>query len=247
MKYKIDPTFQSSVHRTYQDLSLPINRPTPRFPKGDIDARRQGSSFAKAVLALEPEILGVVKTRDYRLAPEVRHPTPIEDCYAVLLWLHSNAKNLGVDNSRIAVVGLSAGGGLAAALSLMARDRGLHPPIAKQILLTPMLDDRNTETDAELLPFTTWTWDDNWTGWNALLDGMAGSSGVSAYAAPARAEDLKGLPPTYVDMGSLDIFAKEAEAFVERLKEAGVDVESIREREKIGVQLFSGCNEFIVA
>lgn len=122
-------------------------------------------------------------------------------------------------------MGLSAGGGLAAALSLMARDRGLNPPIARQILLTPMLDDRNTETDAELLPFTTWTWDDNWTGWNALLEGKAGSSEVSAYAAPARAGDLKGLPPTYVDIGSLDIFATEAKVLVERLREAGIEVE----------------------
>lgn len=107
----------------------------------------------------------------------------------------------------------------------MARDRGLNPPIARQILLTPMLDDRNTETDAELLPFTTWTWDDNWTGWNALLEGKAGSSEVSAYAAPARAGDLKGLPPTYVDIGSLDIFATEAKVLVERLREAGIEVE----------------------
>jgi acetyl esterase/lipase len=93
------------------------------------------------------------------VAPEVQHPIPVEDCYSALLWLHSNAKSLGIDASRISLVGLSAGGGLAAAVSLMARDRGLIPPIAKQILLCPMLDDRNTEANAELLPFTTWTWE----------------------------------------------------------------------------------------
>ena len=107
----------------------------------------------------------------------------------------------------------------------MARDRGLNPPIAKQILLCPMLDDRNTETDAALAPFVTWSWDDNWTGWNALLGGRAGSSSVSAYAAPARAEDLGGLPSVYIDVGTLDIFAKEAERFALRLRESGVEVE----------------------
>jgi acetyl esterase/lipase len=107
----------------------------------------------------------------------------------------------------------------------MARDRGLYPPVAKQILLCPMLDDRNLEADPALEPFIFWTWDDNWTGWNALLQGQAGSKSVSAYAAPARAENLDGLPPTYIDVGTLDIFAKEDEDFASRLREAGVQVE----------------------
>lgn len=107
----------------------------------------------------------------------------------------------------------------------MARDRGLNPPIAKQIILCPMLDDRNTEVDAELAPFVSWSWDDNWTGWNALLGERAGSSSVSAYAAPARAENLGGLPSTFIDVGSLDIFAKEDERYALRLREAGVQVE----------------------
>ena len=159
------------------------------------------------------------------MAPEVHHPTPVEDCYAALVWLHSQAKDLGIDNARISVVGLSAGGGLAAGVSLMARDRGLNPPIVKQILQCPMLDDRNTEADAKLAPFITWSWDDNWTGWNALLGERAGSSSTSAYAAPARAENLGGLPSTYIDVGTLDIFAKEDERYAERLREAGVQVE----------------------
>jgi len=162
---------------------------------------------------------------DYRLAPEVRHPTPVEDCYAALLWLHSEAKTLGIDKSRIAVTGPSAGGGLAAAVALLARDRGLDPPLAKQILCEPMLDDRTTEEDAELAPFVGWSWDDNWTGWNALLGAEPGASNVSAYAAPARAEDLSGLPSTYIDVSNLDIFAKEDQLYAQRLKDAGVDVE----------------------
>jgi acetyl esterase/lipase len=149
----------------------------------------------------------------------------VEDCYAALIWLHSHAEELGIDNSRISVVGLSAGAGLAAGVCLMARDLGLNPPIAKQILQTPMLDDRNIEEDPELAPFTSWTWDDNWTGWFALLGESRGSNSVSPYAAPARAENLKGLPSTYIDVGALDIFAKEAETFAERLRKAGVQVE----------------------
>jgi acetyl esterase/lipase len=164
-------------------------------------------------------------TRNYRLAPEFPHPTPVEDCYAALMWLHLHSANLGIDKSRIAVAGLSAGGGLAAAVALMARDRDLQPPLAKQLLFCPMLDDRNLEADTALEPFVTWSWDDNWTGWNALLEGKAGSSDVPAYAAPARAENLAGLPPTYVDVGTLDIFAEESERYVSRLREAGVPVE----------------------
>lgn len=160
------------------------------------------------------------------MAPEVTHPTPAEDCYAALLWLYKEATRLGIDNSRIAVVGLSAGGGLAAAVALMARDRGLKPPLAKQILLSPMLDDHNLEsTDDELAPFSTWSWDDNWTGWNALLKNKAGSEGVSPYAAPARAESLINLPSAYIDVGTLDIFAKENEEYASRLKKEGVQVE----------------------
>ncbi|KAF2023182.1 alpha/beta hydrolase [Setomelanomma holmii] len=162
---------------------------------------------------------------DYRLAAEAPHPTPVEDCYAALVWLHSEAENLGIDKSRIAVSGLSAGGGLAAAVALLARDRGLYPPLAKQILLEPMLDDRTTEEDHELAPFVTWSWDDNWTGWNALLGGGLGGNKVSPYAAPARTEDLIGLPPTYIDVGNLDIFAKEDELYAKGLADAGVKVE----------------------
>ncbi|KAF2035222.1 hypothetical protein EK21DRAFT_107348 [Setomelanomma holmii] len=162
---------------------------------------------------------------NYRLAPESPDPIPVRDCYAALVWLHLNAAELGIDNSRIGVVGLSAGGGLAAGVCLMARDRGLNPPIAKQILLCPMLDDRNIDVDSDLAPFATWTWDDNWTGWTALLGERKGTDAVSAYAAPARAESLAGLPSTYIDVGTVDIFAKEDEEYAERLREAGVQVE----------------------
>ena len=161
---------------------------------------------------------------DYRIAPEHPHPTPVEDCYAALVWLAAQAPTLGVDPQRLAVMGDSAGGGLAAGVCLMARDRG-GPAIAQQLLIYPMLDDRTTTPDPQLLPFLTWTYDDNVTGWGALLGDSAGGGDVSPYAAPARAEDLTGLPDTYVDVGDLDIFRDEDITYARRLSDAGVPTE----------------------
>lgn len=161
---------------------------------------------------------------DYRTAPEFPHPAPVGDCFAALVWLVDHADELGVDPARVAVMGDSAGGGLAAAVCLMARDRG-GPAVALQMLVYPMLDDRTTVPDPELLPFVTWTYDDNATGWAALLGGSAGGDGVSAYAAPARATDLSLLPPTYIDVGDLDIFRDENLVYARRLAAAGVATE----------------------
>ena len=105
---------------------------------------------------------------EYRLAPEHPHPVPVEDSYAGLRWLIDNAEKLGVNPARIAVMGDSAGGGLTGGLALLARDRGLA--LARQMMIYPMLDDRNTITDETLAPFAIWTYDYNFTGWNALLD-----------------------------------------------------------------------------
>ncbi len=161
---------------------------------------------------------------DYRIAPEHPHPTPVEDCYAALRWLADNAAALGVDSTRIAMMGDSAGGGLAAAVCLLARDRG-GPSVAAQLLIYPMLDDRAQVPDPQLLPFLTWNYDDNITGWGALLGESAGGASVSPYAAPARATDLTGLPATYIDVGDLDIFRNENIAYARRLSDAGVPTE----------------------
>lgn len=161
---------------------------------------------------------------DYRVAPEHPHPTPVEDCYAALCWLAANASSLGVEPDRIAVMGDSAGGGLAAAVCLLARDRG-GPAVAQQILIYPMLDDRAATPDSSLLPYLTWTYDDNATGWGALLGADAGSASVSPYAAPAHATDLSGLPDAYLDVGDLDIFRREDIAYATRLADAGVPTE----------------------
>jgi len=161
---------------------------------------------------------------DYRLAPEHPYPTPVEDCYSGLLWLVEHADGLGVDSARIAVMGDSAGGGLAAAVALLARDRR-GPDLAHQILIYPMLDDRNTVADPEIAPFVVWSYDDNKTGWGALLGDAVGGPDVVASAAPARAADLSGLPSCYLEVGQLDIFRDENLVYVDRLSRAGVTVE----------------------
>ncbi|USW50161.1 Putative alpha/beta hydrolase-3 [Septoria linicola] len=164
----------------------------------------------------------------YRLAPEKPHPTPVYDCFAGLQWLSQNAERFGIDASKIIVIGESAGGGLAAGTCLLARDQNLSPPVAKQILIFPMLDDRNNKPLSGIEDLATWKVNDNLTGWGALLGDKSGSAdlkAVSEYAAPARAENLAGLPPTYIDCGQLDIFIYEDTKFASRLIDAQVPTE----------------------
>jgi acetyl esterase/lipase len=160
---------------------------------------------------------------DYRRAPEHPHPAPVEDAYGGLAWLAAHAPELGVDPARIAVMGDSGGGGLAAGAALLARDRGL--PVARQILIYPMLDDRTTEPDPALAPWAGWSYDDNYTGWHALLGDLIGGPDVPGYAAPARAKDVSGLPPTYIEVGELDIFRDEAIEYARRIALTGTSIE----------------------
>ncbi|WP_239486894.1 alpha/beta hydrolase [Streptomyces durocortorensis] len=162
---------------------------------------------------------------DYRLAPEHPYPEPVEDCYRALRWTAEQAGALGIDPERLAVGGISAGGGLAAATALLARDRG-GPRLAFQLLLCPMLDDRNTtHSSKEFTEAVTWPRANNLYGWAALLGPSAGGDDVSPYAAPARATDLSGLPPAYVDVGELEVFRDECAQYALRLIAAGVSTE----------------------
>jgi acetyl esterase/lipase len=162
---------------------------------------------------------------DYRVAPEHPHPTPVDDCYTALCWLANNAGELGVDPKRIAVMGESAGGGLAAGVALMARDRD-GPALAQQLLIYAMLDDRTIGPDPHLpSEYLVFSYDDNRTGWGALLGAAWHGDGVSPYAAPARATDLSGLPETYVDVGDLDILRDENIEYARRLMAAGIPTE----------------------
>jgi len=163
---------------------------------------------------------------DYRLAPETPHPGQIEDGYAALRWLSTHAEELGVDPTRIAIGGASAGGGLSAGLALLARDRG-ETPLVFQLLIYPMLDDR-TVTVAEPHPYTgefIWTPEANRFGWRALLGQALGGPGVSPYAAAARAEHLESLPSTFISVGALDLFLEEDLEYARRLMRAGVPTE----------------------
>lgn len=121
-------------------------------------------------------------------------------------------------------MGDSAGGGLAAALAILTRARG-GPAIARQILIMPMIDDRNTTPDPHIAPLAVWTYDDNFTGWRAVLGDAAGGPVVPACAAPARLDDATGLPPAYIEVGQLDIFRDDAVAYATTLGRAGVPVE----------------------
>jgi acetyl esterase/lipase len=161
---------------------------------------------------------------EYRRAPEHPYPTPLEDAYTALKWLNGHAAELGVDPDRIGVMGDSAGGGMAAALSILSRDRR-GPQIARQILLMPMLDDRNTTPDPHIAPLAVWTYDDSRTAWPALLGDAAGGPDVPATAAPARLENATDLPPAYLEIGQIDAFRDEASAYAITLSRAGVPVE----------------------
>jgi acetyl esterase/lipase len=170
------------------------------------------------------EIGCIVVSVDYRLAPEHPYPAPLEDCYAALTWLSEHACELGVDASRIAVAGGSAGGGLTAALTLLARDRK-GPHIVFQAPLYPMIDDRNTtHSSHEFADPRVWSREKNLFAWEMYL-GPIYEGDVPYYAAPARAEDLSGLPPAYTYIGELDLFRDETIDYVAKLLRAGVPTE----------------------
>jgi acetyl esterase/lipase len=178
------------------------------------------------VKAMVDQVGCAIVSVDYRLAPEAPFPAPLDDCYAALKWLHDQATRLGVQADRLAIGGASAGGGLAAALGLYARDRA-EVPLAFQMLLVPMLDDR-TATTTDPHPHTgefIWTAESNLFGWSALLGQAPGGTGVSPYAAPARAESLAGLPATFMSTGALDLFLEEDMEYARRLMRAGVPTE----------------------
>ena len=177
-------------------------------------------------MALAKELGCTIVSVDYRLSPETAHPGPVEDCYAALKWLHSNAKSLGVDANRIAIGGESAGGGLSAGLALLTRDRG-EIKLIFQLLIYPMLDDR-TCTHSDPHPYAgeyIWTPESNRFGWKSLIGAEPGGKNVSPYASAARAEMLEGLPPAFISVGALDLFLEEDVEYARRLARAGVPTE----------------------
>ena len=160
---------------------------------------------------------------DYSLSPEVQGEAQAEEAFSALSWLKKQAVEFEIDEHRIAVMGDSAGGGIAAATAILARDRKIH--LSRQILIYPMLDDRAIIPDVRLLPFAVWTYDNNYTGWTASLGKDRGSESISPVAAPARLSQFDGLAPDFISVGDLDIFRNESLAYVAKLAAAGVAVE----------------------
>lgn len=240
----IDPAAEAAVISEERRVPGPVGAPEveifhhrPRAATGDLacilhihgggyvmgSARSMAPLHKPLVQALGCAMIAV----EYRLAPETRAPGAVEDCYAALTWLAAHTGEIGVDPARIGVMGESAGGGLAAALALLARDRAEHR-LAFQHLIYPMLDDRTSADNAAIHPFAgefIWTHHNNRFGWGALLGPAVGSDTVSPYAAPARAESLAGLPPTFISSGALDLFVEEDVDYARRLIRAGVPTE----------------------
>ena len=162
---------------------------------------------------------------DYRVAPETAFPGAVEDCHAALVWLFKEAERLGVDRGRVAIGGESAGGGLAAALGLLNRDR-TAAPLRMQYLTYPMLDYRTGLNGAYIYDaVATWTAENNRFGWAAMLGEGSAAKEVSPYASPSKAKDLSDLPPTFIAVGALDLFAAECADYAVRLLQAGVPTE----------------------
>jgi len=216
------------------DVPVRLYRPTPPsagrvpgivmihgggFVIGSVEAEHAGAALTATGTG------AVVVSLEYRLAPEHPYPAALEDCYAALCWLHDEADTLGVDPQRVALIGASAGGGLAAATALLARDRG-GPPVCFQLLQIPELDDRlETPSMRAFVDTPLWSRPLAVQSWQAYLGERSGSPDVPAYAAPARATDLSGLPPTYISTAEHDPLRDEGIAYALRLLQAGVSVE----------------------
>jgi acetyl esterase/lipase len=185
-----------------------------------------GSAAADNALCsrIADEVGILVVSVDYRLAPEDPFPAGLNDCLDVLTWILMNAEQLRIDRSRVAVGGASAGGGLAAALAQRAHDDGLS--LCMQLLLYPMLDDRTVlRTDHDGRDLLAWTGRSNRYAWTAYLNQPVGAAEPPPYAAPARREELTGLPPAWIGVGDRDLFLQEDCDYARRLTESGVECE----------------------
>ena len=207
--------------RIYKPVDVSASLPGMFFIHGGgmIMGSIEGENLKAAMLC--ETIQAVVVSVEYRLAPENPHPAPIQDCYEALVWMSKNATELGFDPDRLAIVGGSAGGGLAIATALMARDQEF-PKLCFQMANYPMIDDRNeTPSSKEITDVGIWDREANLEAWDWYLGGKP----ADEYAAPARAKNLSDLPPTFIDVGEIDLFRDEDIEFATRLLQAGVTTE----------------------
>lgn len=169
----------------------------------------------------------VIVTPEYRLAPEYPFPTPLEDCYTGLSWVFDSADELNINTKRITIAGASAGGGMTAALAQLVRDRNEFPhSLIFQLLMYPMLDDRNTVPDGKNDEENyVWTKENNIFGWTSYIGGEPGTDKTPKYASASRMENLENLPPALIMVGGIDLFVSECIEYAKRLNEAGVSTE----------------------
>lgn len=230
---------------TWEDRLIPGPAGAPEVEITIVRPASPASGSAPAVLSIHgggmvlgtrffgtPEIIDLAERYgtvgiavEYRLAPEHPGPAQAEDCYAALEWMVAHADELGIDPARILVSGASAGGGLSAAVALLSRDRG-GPAIAGQLLNCPMLDDRNETVSARQYDgIGAWDRNNNDTAWDAIVGAERFTDAVSPYAAPARATDLSGLSPAYIEVGAAETFRDEAVAYATRIWATGGQAE----------------------
>lgn len=234
----LDGTYDVAVHRVtvpwdQAEVTLVLARPSAPRDAVPVLYHLHGGGLVTGsalddlpwLLEIAAQVGAAVAAVEYRLAPEHPYPAAVEDAYAGLGWLVEHGAEHGVDPARIVVSGVSAGGGIAAATALLARDRG-GPALLGQLLVYPMLDDRNDSASAvQMAGVGSWDRTANATGWSAYLGDRVGGPDVPGYAAPARAEDLRGLPPTFLDVGSAETFRDEDIAYASRLWQCGADAE----------------------
>lgn len=207
----------------------PLGEPPDRSPGvlwihgGGYQSGSSRDVYVTRAISLTVKFGAVLVSPDYRLSRKHPYPAGLEDCYAALLYLRDHAKELGIREDQIMVGGESAGGGLAAALCMLAKDRG-EVNIAYQMPLYPMLDDRDTESSRDNHA-PNWNTKRNHKAWKRYLREAWGTDLVPVYAAPARREDFSGLPPCYTFVGDIEPFYRETADYVENLKNAGVEAE----------------------
>ncbi len=231
----LDGSFELSRHRSMGldgEVTIVLLRPRSATAPAPVIYHVHGGGLVlgtaydvlPSLAPLAVQVGAAIAAVEYRLAPEHRYPAAVEDVYTGLEWLSASAADLGLDADRIVIDGVSAGGGLAAAAALLARDRG-GPHLLGQMLICPMLDDRNdSESGWQMAGVGAWDRTANETGWSAYLGDIPRSE-VPIYAAPGRAVDLSGLPPTFIDVGSAETFRDEDIDYATRIWRAGGDAE----------------------
>ena len=217
-------------HRIRIRIIRPAGEPPEKSPGvlwihgGGYQSGSSRDVYVTRALSLAVKFGAVVVSPDYRLSRKHPYPAGLHDCYAALLYMKEHAEELGIRDDQIMVGGESAGGGMAAALCMLAKDIG-SVNIAFQMPLYPMLDDRDTETSRDNHA-PNWNTKRNHKAWKRYLRDAWGTDLVSPYAAPARREDVSGLPPCYTYVGAIEPFCRETVDYVERLKQAGIEAEA---------------------